>query len=270
MPTPEKEGTRFNVYEYTASTPQSFALLIWSGQSRSVLVTRSTLDTRYYWVESVLNGVERRRSCWRGHAGARTPAESFIARGNCYASGTTITKVGGIGGLGFGLLLARSLQRGLRLEVQGRRSVWVVHDRPELGSADDQNYTSLDHAWYIDGAGAAYIFENGANILFGGGFTTADVFSISYDALTVRYYINGILKREVANPGKVFFLDSSFNAPDSIAVDVFFGPLSSQPSARMISRGQCVVVGTRSRRSAERAPGILTATALRRFPAGVR
>jgi hypothetical protein len=92
MPTPEKEGTRFNVYEYTASTPQSSATLIWSGQSRSVLVSRSTLTTRYYWVEAVLNNSSVVTPAGAGTPGARTPAESFIARGSCNVSGTTIEK----------------------------------------------------------------------------------------------------------------------------------------------------------------------------------
>jgi hypothetical protein len=141
--------------------------------------------------------------------GARTPAESFIARGSCYASGTTITKIGGSAAWDSDCYSRAAYSAGCVLKFRAGAVFGSFMIGLNSDPLTDQNYTSLDHAWYIDGAGAAYIFENGVNILFGGGFTTADVFSISYDALTVRYYLNGILKREVANPGKVFFLDSS-------------------------------------------------------------
>jgi hypothetical protein len=50
------------------------------------------------------------------------------------------------------------------------------------------------------------------------------------------YYKDGALIREVQNPGKVFFMDSSFYQPNDAIKDVFFGAASSTPSCSPDSR----------------------------------
>jgi hypothetical protein len=245
MPTPEKEGTRFTVYEYTASTPQSSATPIWSGETRSVLVTRNTLDVRYYWVEAVLNGASVIVPAGAGTPGQRTPAESFIARGSCNASGTTITKSSsGAAAWDSDCYSRAAFSAGCVLKFRPVQATGVDY-MMGLNSdpLTDQSYTSLDHAWHQDSPGTWEIRESSSAISSHGSVSTSDVPSISYDGVTVRYYLNGILKREVQNPGKVFFMDSSFYDPGTSVTDVFFGALNSQPSSRLIARGNCVVIG---------------------------
>ncbi|MBI2308441.1 MAG: LysM peptidoglycan-binding domain-containing protein [Rhodocyclales bacterium] len=74
----------------------------------------------------------------------------------------------------------------------------------------DQNYTSLDYAWYAIPGGALYIYENGGNVGSFGTYTTSDVLSITYEGTSVVYKLNGVVKRTVATTaGRSFSFDSS-------------------------------------------------------------
>ena len=93
---------------------------------------------------------------------------------------------------------------------------------PEL----DSNYTSLDYAWYIHLDGSAYIYESGAPKGGFGSYSPDDtVFSITYDGAYVRYYMDGVLKREVAAPeGLKLYLDAALSAVGTKATNIAFGP----------------------------------------------
>jgi putative tail protein len=106
----------------------------------------------------------------------------------------------------------------------------------------DQNYTSLDHAWYINNTDAkAYIYRNGNFIQSTTTFTTDTVFEIRYDGKFVKYYQDSVLWYTVADPNKVFFLDSSFYTPGAAVQNVFFGSLNPANSTPYITRGGCTV-----------------------------
>ena len=80
----------------------------------------------------------------------------------------------------------------------------------------NNNYNTIDFAWYMTGSGAAYIYENGASKGSFGAFSVGAIFVITYDNNTVRYYLNGTLKRSVTiGAGKTYYLDSSFHTVDS-------------------------------------------------------
>jgi hypothetical protein len=88
----------------------------------------------------------------------------------------------------------------------------------------DQNYASLDYAWYCagnnaSGAGRLILYESGAAITdYGAGqYTSSTVFSIRYDGQWVRYYRDSSLMREKYAPGLTLFVDSSFADPGAVA-----------------------------------------------------
>ena len=75
----------------------------------------------------------------------------------------------------------------------------------------NNNYNTIDFAWYMTGSSFAYIYENGASKGSFGSFSAGSIFVITYDNNTVRYYLNGTLKRSVTvGAGKTYYLDSSF------------------------------------------------------------
>ncbi len=74
----------------------------------------------------------------------------------------------------------------------------------------DANYTSLDYAFYANADGTLSIVENG-NFLSGfGTYSTADVFTVTYDGSAIHYLKNGVELRQVATAGgQTFYFDSS-------------------------------------------------------------
>ena len=95
--------------------------------------------------------------------------------------------------------------------------------------AYDMNYPSLDYAWYCNGSGTCYIFENGANIGDQGAYDSNTVFKIVYDGVNVNYYKDNALRRSIArDKGVPLFLDSSLANDSSTLADVAFGPCGSK------------------------------------------
>ncbi len=73
------------------------------------------------------------------------------------------------------------------------------------------NYTSIDHAWYINGT-TSQIYQNGNSIQTYDSISNGDVFKICYDGATIKYYHNNTLKRTESNQSATttYYLDSSF------------------------------------------------------------
>jgi hypothetical protein len=94
----------------------------------------------------------------------------------------------------------------------------------------DHSYTSLDHALYVDGIGGNVlrIYESGTDVT--GPFlaaTTGMRLSILRDRDTVRYYVDGVLYREVAVTPAYVWMDSSFYQVGAQAQYVEFWQLDS-------------------------------------------
>jgi len=105
----------------------------------------------------------------------------------------------------------------------------------------DQSYTSLDHAWYINLDGNAYIYENGSLVQTTTSYHAGDIFEIRYDGKFVSYYLNSVLWRTVPDPNKVFFMDSSFYTAGAAVQNVYFGALNPANSSPFIARVNCKV-----------------------------
>lgn len=76
--------------------------------------------------------------------------------------------------------------------------------------ASSASYEGIDYALYCF-AGALYSCESGALTGLAGLYTTADVLSVTYDGVNVRYWRNGTLLRSIPRAvGVPLYLDSSF------------------------------------------------------------
>ncbi|KQM73441.1 hypothetical protein ASE72_02055 [Sphingomonas sp. Leaf20] len=64
-------------------------------------------------------------------------------------------------------------------------------------SAND-SYESIDYAWYMANDGGCDIYESGGYCGRFGTFGNGTRFQVAYDGKIVRYYLDGVLKREVA------------------------------------------------------------------------
>lgn len=96
--------------------------------------------------------------------------------------------------------------------------------------ATDASFESLDFVWYIR-LGALQIYENRTLKGDFGKVEVGDTLSIVYDNTSVKYYHNGVLKREVETSSNLtFHIDSSFlkTAPTPQIGDIFFGPTGSK------------------------------------------
>lgn len=86
------------------------------------------------------------------------------------------------------------------------------------------DHINIDFAWFCS-EGLCHIFESGGFVTTIGAYSTTDVFSVQYDGQLVRYFINGLLQRQVAAaPNLRLYLDSSFQAVGGEVRNVRFGP----------------------------------------------
>lgn len=94
--------------------------------------------------------------------------------------------------------------------------------------AANASYTSLDYAiYFVDGT--VEIYESGSQAaIIAGGYSTSDIFAITYDGTKVTYYKNGTSIRSVAATiaGPLYF-DSSVNTTGGGFQRISFGPMTS-------------------------------------------
>lgn len=76
----------------------------------------------------------------------------------------------------------------------------------------DDDYTSIDYAWYLRANGAAEIYQSGVQVQTGWTYSAGDTFDVSYDGAVVVFYKNGRVCRsvQVSITTRLYF-DSSFN-----------------------------------------------------------
>ncbi|WP_340296276.1 fibronectin type III domain-containing protein [Vibrio parahaemolyticus] len=74
---------------------------------------------------------------------------------------------------------------------------------PNMGGA---GYNDIDFCFYIRSNGTLAIYENGKHIADYGNYTVGTVLTIRYDGIRVRYFVNGVLKREVGTSANLGFV----------------------------------------------------------------
>jgi hypothetical protein len=89
----------------------------------------------------------------------------------------------------------------------------------------NQDYASIDAAWYVDGGGNLAIYESGTSAQAVGTYTTSTVLAITWDGASFRYYKDGALVRIGAGlGGATVFADASFHTPGGAINSLRFGP----------------------------------------------
>lgn len=164
-----------------------------------------------------------------GYTGAldATSDISLIARGQCVLAGNYASKLGGVAAWDSDVYSRDSATFAAIASAQVVDITNNVMFGLNSDPLTDQNYTSLDYAWYV-ATGTLAIFENGAAQITGLAGANGDVLTVLYDGSNVRYLQNGVVRRTVAAaPGLTLFWDSSFYSPGAALKHVRFGALSA-------------------------------------------
>jgi len=89
----------------------------------------------------------------------------------------------------------------------------------------DASYASIDYAIYFN-AGTVVIYENGNSVYTGGGYTTTDIMTITYDGGNIRYWQNGtLLKTTARSVSTALYFDSTFYETNTQLNNVAFGAM---------------------------------------------
>jgi hypothetical protein len=154
-------------------------------------------------------------------------AISLNPRGNNVVTGNRIEKVGGASSWDSDCYSSDAHTNGAYVSFTFPQNDKSIIIGLNTDPTTDQSYTSIDYSWYGNSAGNYDIYESGTPKSVTGAYSAGDIFTITYDGSTVRYYHNGVEKRSVAaSAGLTFYLDSSFNAPGGIADVLGFGPMT--------------------------------------------
>jgi len=155
----------------------------------------------------------------------------LTARGNCYATTTTIEKVGGATNWDSDCFSVESFQSGAfvsfsRPDANGRVMVGLTQDPLE-----SQSFDTIDYAIYPRNDGVLFVYHDGVNQHGASGvgnWVPGDQFTVIYDNRRIRYLHNG---NEVysasAPPNLSLHLDSSFADPGTKITNVRFGPVGA-------------------------------------------
>lgn len=206
--------------------------------------------TRYYWVRARRGDVVSGwcpESATAGESG--TTFARFTARGNCEIVGDVARKVGGSSAWDSDIYSPDSYLNGCFVTFKAdQTNMWAMVGL-NSDPTTDQNYTSIDYAWQIRDDGDAHIFESGTDIINAGAYTTATIFSITYDGKLIKYFKAGALVRQVPVQNLTLFMDSSFYSPGVRISALQFGPLNAVTPSPWVARGNCIAGLTTARKS---------------------
>ena len=211
----EWNGTAFNIYDASGNLTISSGVVDYSkvsGVPTSLSSINSTEGTK-------LAGISE-------NAGA---VVSLVNAGGMSITGNTVKKTAATGAYDSGFYSKDGY-------VGGAYVSWVTPSASEVyiiglntDPATDPNYTSIDYGLLCNSDGKLYAYESGNQQGASLGTRAAnDVFAVTYDGTTIRYYQNGNILRSVAvNITAKLYADSSFATPNSTVKNIQFGPLSS-------------------------------------------
>lgn len=205
----------------------------------SVIISGSTWranwNTVYTTRQALLNKIADeagKRAAWAQVTGAGKPADNasadlvILTRGSCVATGNSVRKVGGASAFDSDAFSKNGIPGGSFVAAQVTNTDAVMFGL-NSDPTTDQNYTSLDYAWYVAGA-TLQLFENGSSVATGFSYSIGDVLAIFYDGARVFYMQNNSLRRVVDAPADLtLFFDSSFSTPGARLDQIRFGPMSA-------------------------------------------
>lgn len=138
---------------------------------------------------------------------------TLINRANCFVDGRTVTKITGSNSWGDGSVVSReSFIGGCFCGFQPVTTTAGLMVGLNSDPATDDGYASLDHAWYVDPTGAAYVFESGSPIAGPFAYAAGDLFMVRYDGVSVVYFQNGAVRHTTNGVGNMLqlYLDTAF------------------------------------------------------------
>lgn len=107
--------------------------------------------------------------------------------------------------------------------------------------------SSLDYGWKFGGTNLSTMV-NGTGTIVQVGYATTDVCLIKYDGEVVRWYLNGVEVRALADPGKKFFFDSALFNAGVYLWNVEFKPLGTAAAVPFTVSGSCVATSSSIRK----------------------
>jgi hypothetical protein len=170
----------------------------------------------------------------------RISSVELISRGNCFVNGNTISKkMSAASGFDSDCYSRGAFSTGSSLSFRASQTNADLYMGLNSDPLTDQNFTSLDFAFKLDASGNWSIWESGSSVVTGTAYTKTTVFEITYDLHNVRYFVDGVLKRQSQVNNASLFFDSSFSTPGATVQDVTFVSNPSAPAVPFIARGTC-------------------------------
>jgi len=177
---------------------------------------------------------------WSSVVGAGKPADNATADltliptsdgGTCVVLGNNVTKTSAAAMYDCGAYSIIAYSSGVMCSFQSvftnKKIMAGLNTDPALNS----NYTSLDYAFYLSDTGSIQIYEGGASKGSFGTYTTETLFSIAYDNITVKYYVDNILTYVSVNPsvapGLKLYFDSAFNSQNGQLYNINLSPFTN-------------------------------------------
>jgi hypothetical protein len=206
--------------------------------------------TRYYWVRSRRGAVV---SAWfptssTGGVSGTTFAR-FVARGNCEIIADVGRKVGGSSAWDSDIYSPDQYTNGCFVTFRANQTSAQVMCGLNSDPTTDQNYTSIDYAFYCNAGGTAEIYESGVQVVSNAGsYTTSTVFTITHDGRLIKYFLGGALVRQRPVTNVTLFMDSSFHTPGAGISALQFGPIGAITPSPWVARGNCTAGVTTARK----------------------
>lgn len=166
----------------------------------------------------------------------------FVTVGSCIATANTLRKyAGGAGAYDAGAYspVAYDACSATAQPLNANNGTTQGYFALNTDPLTDLLESSLDYGFKFGGVALSTIV-NGVVTNYQTGYATTDVCQIKYDGEVVRFYVNGVEIRAVADPGKKFFLDCGLFQIGSGLVNLEFRPLGNAPSVPFAVTGNCI------------------------------
>jgi hypothetical protein len=140
------------------------------------------------------------------------------ARVECLSGGAWDNSVRSVEGFTGGAFLS------FRVPQTNKRIMFGLDTNP----TEDDDYQNIDALFYLRNDGTYQARVNGALVYGSVAYVAGDIFSITYDNVNVRWYVNGALVwTHAVTDGLTLYIDSSFLDGNAVIESIQFGPYQS-------------------------------------------
>jgi hypothetical protein len=232
-------GTQAQIYEsgvfvsnHGAWTSNTTLSMTYDGQfvryyKDNVVVRETLAPGRVFFFDAIMFHVGAKAKNVRFAASGVVGAGSanLIARNSCVVINDTIAKPAGSNAWDSDVYSREGYTEGAfataRPSFTNCNVMFGLNEDPLL----DQNFTSLDYAWYFDTAGVLHIYESGSLVMSLGSYTTATIAAVRHVGTMVQYIRDGVVVRSVTrNSNNPLYFDASLYSVGARLEGVRFGP----------------------------------------------